>query len=84
MNKELSSVLGCVIVSVVLNLVLPFIVKPMATEKQISPPDGADKLNFFDQIIHMLVHHSQVPVTSSIIVALIVGLSVYFGKFIKL
>ena len=56
----------------------------MATEKQISPPNGADKLNLFDQIIHMLVHHAQVPLTSSVIVALIVGLSVYFGKYIKL
>ena len=84
MNKELSAVLGCVIVSVALNLLLPLVVKPMATEKQISPPNGADKLNLFDQIIHMLVHHAQVPLTSIVIVALIVGLSVYFGKYIKL
>ena len=84
MNKELSSLLGCVIVSVIFNIALPFVVKPMATEKQISPPNGAAKLNLFDQIIHMLVHHAQVPFTSSLIVALIVGLSVYFGKYIKL
>jgi hypothetical protein len=27
------------------------------------------------QVVHMLVHHNQVPWTSSIVVALIVGLS---------
>ena len=43
-----------------------------ATPKQITPPNGAQKLNFWDQLMHMFVHHKQVPLTSSIIVAVIV------------
>ena len=84
MNKEFKIICSAVIVGVIINLVLPFSVKPFATPDQIKPPNGADKLSFFDQLMHMFVHHAQVPLTSSIIVAIIVGLSVFFGKFIKL
>jgi len=69
-----------VVIAVILNLILPSIVKPYATKEQIKPPNGAHNLPFFDQIMHMLVHHNQVPLTSSLIVALIVGLSVEIGR----
>ena len=73
-------VLVCsVVVGIVINLVLPAILKPYATPEQIKPPNGADQLPFFDQLMHMFVHHAQVPVTSSIIVAIIVLLSVLIG-----
>jgi di/tricarboxylate transporter len=73
-------VLFCsVVIGVVLNLVLPAVLKPFATPEQISPPNGAVNLPFFDQLMHMFVHHAQVPVTSSIIVAVIVALSVVLG-----
>ena len=75
-----SKVLFCsVIVGVVVNLVLPAFLKPLATPEQVKPPNGAENLPFFDQLMHMFVHHAQVPVTSSIIVAVIVGLSVMVG-----
>jgi len=66
-----------VIIAVLLNLLLPAIVKPYATPEEIKPPHGADKLPFKSQIVHMLVHHAQVPITSSLIIAAIVGLSVF-------
>ena len=66
-----------VIIAVLLNLLLPAIVKPYATPEEIKPPHGADKLPFTSQIVHMLVHHAQVPITSSLIIAAIVGLSVF-------
>ena len=76
-NQKL--IVSSVIVSVIINLVLPHMVKPFATKEQIKPPKGAHNLPFFDQIMHMMVHHAQVPLTSSIIIAVIVGLSVYLG-----
>ena len=69
-----------VIVAVILNLVLPLIVKPFATPGQIKPKNGAQNLSYFDQLVHMLVHHAQVPITSSIIVAVVIGLSMYLAK----
>jgi len=68
-----------VVIGVIVNLVLPFVLKPLATAEQIKPPNGAENLSFFDQLMHMFVHHAQVPLTSSIIVAVIVLVSVYLG-----
>jgi hypothetical protein len=60
------------------------LVKPYATPEEIKPPTGnAKDLNFKQQLVHMMVHHSQVPVSSSIIVGTIVGLSVYLAGKIK-
>lgn len=74
--------LCCVIVGILINLLLPMLLKPLATPDQIKPPNGADKLPFIDQIMHMFVHHAQVPLTSSIIIAIIVSLSVILGKIV--
>ena len=65
-----------VIVAIILNLVLPLVAKPFATPEEIKPPNGASELSFKSQVMHMLVHHNQVPLTSSIIIAAIVLISV--------
>ena len=83
-NKNLSqknkAMVCSVVFAVIINLVLPFCVRPFATKNQIMPPKGAASLPFFDQLIHMFVHHAQVPVSSSIIIAVIVGLSLVICK----
>ena len=84
MNKMLKPLMGPVLVAIVLNIVLPLMASPFATPEQIKPPNGAAALPFFDQLMHMLVHHAQVPVTSSMIVALIVAISVCIGDKIKM
>ena len=81
MNNSL--IIKSVIVAIIINLVLPFLVKPFATAIQIKPPTGAANLNFFDQIMHMFVHHNQVPVASSLIVSIIVALSIYLSPYVK-
>ena len=70
-------VLCSVFFAVVLNLVLPYVLKPFATEEEKKPPNGAGSLSYKGQFMHMMVHHNQVPFMSSFIVGLIVGLSVY-------
>lgn len=70
-----------IMIGVGINLLLPQIVKPFASPKEIKPPNGdASALNMKEQLMHMMVHHAQVPVSSSIIVGAIVGLSVYLAK----
>ena len=80
MSKINNLLINSVIVGIIINIVLPFALKPLATPEQIKPPDGAENLSFFDQLMHMFVHHAQVPLTSSIIIAVIVSLSVYIGN----
>ena len=68
------------LVGVILNIVLALVASPFATKEEIMPPKGASSLNFKSQIMHMLVHHNQVMLTSSLIVALLVGLSVCIAQ----
>tara|TARA_B100001057_G_C22656791_1_gene874310 strand:- start:725 stop:982 length:258 start_codon:yes stop_codon:yes gene_type:complete len=78
-------ILKSVVVSVVLNLVLSLSLKQVATPDQVAcPPNGSYKLNFFDKLMHMFVHHAQVPVASSLIVAVVVALSVLIASIIPL
>lgn len=76
-------IIHAIIIGVLINLILPQVVKPFATPAQIKPPSGAAALSFFNQMMHMFVHHAQVPLTSSIIVAVIVGLSVYGAERVE-
>ena len=82
MDAKTKMTLCAVGAGVLLNVVLPQLVKPMASEEEINPPDGADNLPLKSQLVHMLVHHAQVPVSSSLIIAVIVALSVVIGNAI--
>jgi len=72
-------IVNAILVGVLLNLGLPFLLKPFATPEEVKPPDGAAKLSLKSQFMHMMVHHNQVPFMSSVIIAIMVGLSVYIG-----
>jgi hypothetical protein len=61
-------------------VLLALILSPFATKDEIKPPNGASKLSFKSQIMHMLVHHGQVLFTSSLIIAVLVGLSVCIAQ----
>lgn len=82
MDTKTKMTLCAVGAGVLLNVVLPQLVKPMASEEEINPPDGAANLPLKSQLVHMLVHHAQVPVSSSLIIAVIVALSVVIGNAI--
>jgi len=70
---------NAVLMGIILNIVLPYLLKPFASQEEIKPPNGIKSLSLKGQIMHMLIHHHMVPVSSSVIIALIVGLSVYLG-----
>jgi hypothetical protein len=71
-----------IVISILINILLPFLIKPFASDIQITPPNGAASLEFFGQLMHMFVHHAQVPIASSLIVAIIVAASNYLAKYI--
>jgi hypothetical protein len=67
-------------IGVVLNIALALILSPFAIAEEIKPPNGAAKLPFKSQVMHMLVHHGQVLFTSSFIIALLIGLSMCIAE----
>ena len=76
MKRDSKIILYAVLVAVVLNIVLPLVLKPIATEEEHKPSNGAASLSLKGQFMHMMVHHNQVILTSSAIVGLIVAISV--------
>ena len=74
---------NAIVIGVVLNIVLPMVVTPFATGEEKMPTGGAASLDPKGQFVHMLVHHGQVPVVSSLIIALMVGLAVFLGYQMK-
>jgi len=70
-----------IVISILINILLPFLIKPFASDIQITPPTGAVNLEFIDQVMHMFVHHAQVPIASSLIVAIIVAASNYLVRY---
>ena len=82
--KFVNLLIFSVIVGIIVNLILPLALKPLATDEEIKPPNGAENLSFKGQLMHMFVHHAQVPLTSSIIVAVIVLVSVLLGYYVSL
>lgn len=82
-KSQLNCAIFASVVAIVLNLVLPMVVKNFATEDEVKPPNGAASLSFKGQLVHMLVHHAQVPLSSSIIILAIVFLSVLIGYKLK-
>mgnify|MGYP005671729905 CR=1 FL=1 len=82
MDSKTKMTLCAVGAGVLLNLILPQVLKPMATEEEKNPPDGAANLSLQSQLMHMFVHHAQVPISSSVIIAIIVALSIVIGRAI--
>ncbi len=68
------------VIGVLLNIFLSLVLGPFASKEEIKPSKGAANLSFKSQIMHMLVHHGQVLFSSSLIVALLVGLSVILAS----
>ena len=71
------------IIGVFINIILSMAIIPFATDDQISPPNGAAKLPFFSQIIHMFVHHNQVLFTSSLIIFVLVFIATNLSLSLK-
>ena len=73
-----------IIFGILLNIILPLVLEPFATEQEKKPTNGADSLSLKGQFMQMMVHHNQVPFMSSVIIAIIVGLSVFLGNKYKI
>ena len=72
-----------VLIAILLNIGLPILLSPLALQDEVKPPNGAAGLSFKGQIMHMMVHHKQVTVTSTFIVGLIVFLSIYIASYTR-
>lgn len=83
MKSETYCIANAVVIAITLNIGLPILLAPFATDEEREPPNGAAALSMKSQFMHMMVHHNRVPLISSVIVALIVGVAVFLGYKMK-
>lgn len=76
---KLKQKMCAVVVAVLLNLTLPQLAKLVATDKQ---KQMTKQTGVVDKVMHMLVMHADTPITSSLIVSLIVCFSVCLGPML--
>jgi len=79
MNLFTKQKICAVTAAVLINLILPQLAKLVATDKQKQMTTQTGVVN---KVVHMLVMHADTPITSSLIVALIVCLSIYLGPML--
>ena len=72
-----------VFVAIFLNYALSSMAVPLASPEEVKPPNGAAELSFKGQLMHMLVHHNQVILSSSVLIGLVVFLSMYIAYSVK-
>ena len=70
MDHEFKCIMNAIIFAVLLNLLLPILADFVPVNKS-------------NEYFKMLAHHKMTPVSSSVIIALIVGLSIYLGYLVK-
>ena len=75
-------VLKAALISMVLNLILPYFVSPFATEKEKNACIKDKNLSFKEKFMIMLLHHQLMPVMSSVIGAIVLLVSVTLAKLI--
>lgn len=82
-NYNLYMLIGItIIIGILINLTVPHILLNVATdeEKNIKIED----IGFKGNIMRILIYNSHYPLTSSIVLAIIIGLCVFLGSFIKI
>tara|TARA_B100002019_G_C21240471_1_gene585232 strand:- start:515 stop:799 length:285 start_codon:yes stop_codon:yes gene_type:complete len=84
MNHEGYCLANAIFMGVLLNILFSLLFPPFATnEEQKRPQLQAASLPLKGQFMHMMVHHNKILFMSSLIIALIVGLSVFLGYKLK-
>ena len=66
-------------IAVILNVVLSSLLSALATPEEVKPANGPASLSLKSQVMHMLVHHKKVLVSSSLLVGLVAGLSCWIA-----
>ena len=76
---ESNCIVNALIVGLLLNYFIPLMLTPLATPDEVTPPDGAGKLSFKSQFMHLMVHHNQIPLMSALVVGFVIITSIYLG-----
>lgn len=83
-TKLLTLIITSIIIVVLLNLTIPNILLPYIKSKHSHPENGIDKLNFGQKFMNLMYFLAKAPLLSSLVLAVMVGISVFLGSMIKI
>jgi len=75
MDSVIFTLLFPVVGSIILNLIFSAIFNAFATDKQKNAPNGNKNLGFGAQIVNIFVQHHNVPVTSSLMLFILLSIT---------
>ena len=78
---ESDCIINAMIIGVVISLVMPRVLLMFASPDEIKLP--LKGLTEKEKLMHLMAHKKEMPMLSAIIVASIVGVSVYLGYILK-
>ena len=79
---ELTCMTRVIIIFSVLLFTLPLVAKNFTTQEEIKPIGGIQNLNFKGKMMHMIVHFSQFPIESILLLGTLVALSFYLSQLL--
>lgn len=80
---ESDCIINSIIVGVVISLVMPRVVLMFSNPDEIKLAQNIDGLSEKEKLMHLMSHKKQMPITVALIVAFVVGASVYLGYILK-
>tara|TARA_B100001094_G_scaffold288477_1_gene304722 strand:+ start:864 stop:1136 length:273 start_codon:yes stop_codon:yes gene_type:complete len=80
---ESDCIVNSIIVGVVISFVMPRVVLMFSKPDEIKLAQNIDGLTEKEKLMHLMSHKVQMPVTVALIVAFVVGASVYLGYILK-
>ena len=79
---ELTCMTRVVLIFSVLLFTLPLVTRNFTTQEEIKPIGGIENLTFKGKMMHLLVHFSQFPLESSLLLGTLVALSFYLSQLL--
>lgn len=80
---ESDCIINSIIVGVVISFVMPRVLLMFAKSDEVKLPLQLDGMTEKEKLMHLMAHKQQMPVLVSVIVAFVVGASVYLGYILK-
>ena len=82
-DDESNCIINAVLVGIVISVVMPRVLLMFAEPGEVKQPLQLDGLSDKSKLMHLMAHKEKMPILSALIVAFIVGLSVYLGYILK-
>jgi hypothetical protein len=80
--EELNCMTKVVLIFSALLFTVPLVARKFTTQEEIKPIGGIENLSFKGKMMHLMVHFSQFPMESSLLLGTLVSISFYLSQLL--